>query len=214
MEKHNLYFRVLESFDSKNCPFCYFVESAIEKYFNDILYEGVNDFGFIKKFRETRGFCNFHSYKLLSYKNAISIASLYIYLFKDILSDFENLNKRKNNFKKNNCQACNFIDYTEKMYISTFVNFINEKEVEEKFLKSNGFCVPHFINILESLGKKVPEWFIDFQYKKFENIFFDLKRYLDSKNVSLKEKVPKLTYEEELIYQKALKILSGYQGKK
>ncbi|MEJ5284055.1 MAG: hypothetical protein ACP5Q5_03450 [Brevinematia bacterium] len=55
--------------------------------------------------------------------------------------------------------------------------------------------------------------FFEFEYKKFEKIFSALRRYLDSKNVSLKEKRPKLTYEEELIYQKALKLFSGYSEK-
>lgn len=213
MEKHNLYFRMVESFSASGCPLCFFVEDAVEKYFDNILYEGVNDFGFIEKFRKNKGFCNFHTYKLLSYKNAISTASLYFYLFKDILEDLKNVKREKFSLSKHSCQVCDFVNDTEKMYISTFVVFIDEKELKENFVKSYGFCLPHFINFIDYSGKKIPEWFFEFEYEKFEKIFSSLKIYLDSKNVSLKEKKLKLTYEEELIYQKALKFFSGYSGK-
>ncbi len=89
MEKHNLYFKVLESFSTKECPLCSYVTTLIENYYDNILYEGVNDFGFIKKFRKNRGFCNFHTHKLLSYKRTSEIAFVYFYLYRDLVNNLE-----------------------------------------------------------------------------------------------------------------------------
>jgi hypothetical protein len=213
MEKHSFYFRIIESFESNECPLCFYVNEEVERYFDSLLYEGVNDFGFIQKFRENKGFCNFHTYKLLSYKNATSTATLYFYLFKDILSDLKSFNK-KNLKRSKSCQVCELIDSIERMYLSSFVNFSIEEEFKEKFLKSAGFCLPHFLDLSEFFKKEMPQWLLDFQYKKFEQIFTDIKNYLDFMNFSLGEKRPKLTREQQLIYQKAIKMFSGYNGKK
>jgi len=213
MEKHSFYFRILESFQSLECPLCFYVNESIERYFDSLLYEGVNDFGFIQKFRDNKGFCNFHTYKLLSYKNATSTASLYFYIFKDILPDLKSFNKKKLH-KNDSCQVCDLVDSIERMYLSSFVNFSVEKEFKEQFLKSAGFCLPHFLNLDEFFKKGIPAWLLDFQYKKFEEIFSNIKSYLDFKNFSLGDKRPKLNREEQLIYQKAIKMFSGYNGKK
>jgi len=154
MEKHNFYFKILETFERSECPLCFYINESLEKYFDQLLYEGVNDFNFIEKFRENKGFCNFHTYKLLSYKNATSTASLYYYLFKDILPDLKKFNRNKL-IKNNSCQVCEFVDSNEKMYLESFVNYLNEEEFKDQFLKSSGFCLPHLINIDEYFKKKI-----------------------------------------------------------
>ncbi len=215
MEKHNLYFKVLEGFSTKECPLCNYVTTLIENYYDNILYEGVNDFGFIKKFRKNRGFCNFHAHKLLSYKRTSEIASVYFYLYRDLVNNLEE--EKVFSLNENNCQVCEFVSSIEFDYLHTFINFIEkEHEFKKEFLASDGFCLPHFndlVNLYKKFRLKASESIIDFHLKKYNEIYKNIERYLDFKNVSSRTRT-ELSYEEQLIYQKAIKVFSGYEGKK
>ncbi len=215
MEKHTFYYKIMDSFQADECPACFYLSGAMEKYFDDLLYEGVNDFGFIGKFRENKGFCNFHSYKFLGYKNAMASASLYYYLSMDKLDEMKSISPANPGLTQTkDCQACDFARSSENMYISSLKDFMIEEEFKGSFLNSHGLCVPHYLKLIKKYKNRPPEWIKSFQISIFEEIFSKLKNFIDFRNYSLGGGRPDLTYEEQLIYQKAVRMFSGYEGMK
>ena len=214
MEKHSFYFRMLDSFQSSECPACSFLSDSIEKYFDDLLYEGAADFGFIRNFRKENGFCNFHAYKLASYKNGLAAASLFRYLVRDRLEEFQSGNFPQQLYAQRKCLACDFTFKTEKNYLSTFCEFLDDPELRDAFLQSGGLCLPHFAVLSGLLHGKLPPWLLEFQISQYEKLKSQLENYLDFQNYSLGGKRPDLTYEEQLVYQKATRLFSGYEGMK
>lgn len=212
MEKHILYYRIIESFKSPECPVCAFVREATEKYFDDLLYEGVSDFGFIRTFRKNRGFCNTHAHKLMSYKDGLAVASLYRYLSVDIVRALCSPQSiRCTPVKK--CQACEFILSMEDMYFSGFSRYIDKDDEFNVALKeSSGLCYPHYSWYKKKYRRNLPDWFHEFQRMYFERIESELERFIDSRNVTLGERRPDLTEEEQMVYQKAVRVFSGYEG--
>lgn len=213
-EKHLPYFNVIDSFSSKTCPLCFLIKKRIERYFDTLLYEGINDVKFRKQFRENQGFCNYHSFKFVGYKDGLAVAITH----RDILADFiDNFSKDNEliSFNKNKkgkkCIVCELIKDTESQYLSIIIEYLDEDEFKTNFLSSDGFCIPHYKLILEN-RKLIPDWFIKFQTNKYKEVLLKVEKYLISCSFSLGENRPKLSEEEKLIWKKVVETLFGFDG--
>jgi len=211
-EKHLLYFKVLDSFKTKQCPVCFLVKDRIDRYFDNLIYENINDVGFRKQFRENQGFCNYHSFKFLSCNDGLAISITHRDLLIDII---EKLNKKdvKSFLRKraNKCIICELIKEAETMYISVIIKYLNDDKFKTKLLSSEGLCIPHYKKLLTKT-KTLPQWFTDFHIKRYNEILTKLDKYLDSCNFSLGDKPPLLTDDEKLIWKKLVKTLFGFEG--
>ncbi|NPV00259.1 MAG: hypothetical protein HPY53_02645 [Brevinematales bacterium] len=215
MEKHNLFYELLESLQKHQCSACFYMQNSISRYFDNILYESVMDSGFIANFRKNEGFCNDHAYKFLSYKDGLATARLYYYLSQDININLKKENRIGYGFRKHyGCQICDFIQSTEEIIIDAIGEYLFEPEYENAFKSSYCLCYPHYMRLIKASKRKLPKWLIDFHNLKFDEITEKLKSYLDFQNFSLGDKRPQLTYEEQLIYQEAVRFFSGYEGMK
>jgi hypothetical protein len=209
-EKHFPYFTLIDSFKTIECPICYLIKNSIEKYFDNLLYENITNVEFNKRFRESNGFCNFHSYKFLNYNDSIAIASTHKLLLKDKIKELKNtqLNKKR---KKNKCIICEYINEAEKRYLSIMKYYLEDKEFKNFFLKSDGLCIPHYKNFIK-INKNPPNWFIEFHIKKYEEDLFILNQYLDNCNYPNNKK-SKLSSNNKEIWKNVVKILFGFEGK-
>lgn len=205
-EKHLQYFEVVSAFNFNECPVCFLVKDRTEKFFDNLLYENINDLEFRKKFKENFGFCDYHSYKFLSYNDGVAVALCY----EDLLSDIVTKLKRKDkNLLPTDkvCIVCNLIKKLELKYISVLIEYINDVEFKEKFVHSDGLCVKHLQLYLKKV-KKVPEWFLSFHLERYSQILGSLEKYIDNCNFT-KGKNIELSEEEKLIWKKVVRVLSG-----
>jgi hypothetical protein len=184
--------------------YVFLVKSRVEKFFDVLLYENVNDVQLREKFRKNFGFCPQHSYKLLSYNDVLAVALLH----KDLLEDVvKNLKSRKKKLypETKKCIVCELIKEVEERYTKVVLEYINDAEFKEKFLSSEGFCVPHFKLCLENI-KDRPVWFLDFHLEKYKYILSSLEKYIESCNFAENKKI-NLTEEEKFVWKKIVKIL-------
>lgn len=210
-EKHLLYFKTIESFNSKECPICHLVKSSVENYFQDLLYENINDSGFREKYNKDSGFCNFHSYQFFNYSDSLAIALTHKVLLNNKLKDFKkNKNQKKNYLSKKSCLICRLAHDAEKRYSEIIYSFINDKELKASFLQADGFCIPHFETFINKF-KPIPEWFKDFHYSVFKKILEHLNKYLENCNIT-SGKSAKLTDEEKDVVPKVVSLLFGFNG--
>jgi len=212
-EKHLSYFAVLDAFNSKECPVCFLVKQQIEKYFDNLLYEDVNDIIFRREFRKNHGFCNYHSYKFLSYNDGLAISLTHRDLIVDVIEGLKSksikyLSKRGSD----KCIVCDLAKEAEERYASVIIEYMDDEDFQSKLLSSEGLCVPHYKTLLTKM-KSPPKWLTDFHLKRYKDILSRLDKYLDSCNFSLGEKCPVLTNNEKLIWQKTVKMLFGFEGR-
>jgi len=214
-EKHLSYFAILDSFNSGECPVCSLVKEQIERYFENLLHENINDVSFRKEFRKNYGFCNYHSYKFLSYNDGLAISLTHRDLIIDKIEKLKAGNIKHSLKKKiisTNCIVCKLAKEAEERYISVIIEYLNDEEFKSKLLLSEGLCIPHYEILLTEM-KSPPKWFTDFHIKRYKEILSKLDRYLDSCNFSLGEKCPALTNNEKLIWKKVVKMLFGFNGR-
>ena len=207
-EKHLPFFTLIDSLETKKCPICFLIKDSIEKYFQNLLYENITSVDFNKRFRESNGFCNIHSYKFLSYNKSVAISLTHKLLLKDKIKKIKNIHLNSNN-KKKKCIICEYAKESEKRYLSIMKDFLEDKEFKDHFLKSDGLCIPHYKKFIY---KNIPRWFIEFHIKKYEENLFELNQYLDNCNYADNKKILKHSNNKE-IWKKVVEILFGYEGK-
>jgi len=210
-EKHIPYYTVLESLNSKECPICFLIKSRVEKYFETLLYEGINDIGFREKFNESRGFCNLHSHKFLNYHDGLAIAIVY----REVLANYlKEISTNKYQYKNISihCMICHLVEGKQKEYISLIKEYLSDEEFKLAFEQSYGLCIPHYFAVYKII-ENLPDWFKQFHIKKYQNLFNTLDKYIKSCNASLGEKRPQLSGDEELCWISAVQSIVGFEGK-
>ena len=168
--------------------------------------------GFRIKFREQNGFCNFHSYKFLKYNDSLAVSLTHKdLLFQKIKQYKKKSYKKTGKNKQKNCLICDKAKDAEQRYISEMIEYLNDSEFKNKFIGSEGLCIPHFEFLLQR-NKKIPDWFIRYNKLKYKKLLDDINKYTEACNASLGDIRPALSKDEANSWRKIIGILSGFEG--
>ncbi len=217
-EKHLSYYNLRDMFSKDGCPFCIIIEKSIFKYFDDLLYEGVNTSEIVKSLSKSKGFCKIHSKILLGFNDALGTGILYQRILDDIyhslkndeIKNFLNKNKDLKDIKNKFCPACiNERELLER-YTGVFIDFIDEFLEKLKYKDSYPLCFEHFNYISEKLFKiKSPKLkeFKEVQEKNIKNFLNKLNKLIDSYDYQHSPK--KLTEAEKRVWIDVVELISG-----
>jgi hypothetical protein len=211
-EKHSAYFNFIDACREKECPVCFLTKNKIEKYFDSLLYEYINDPGFREEFAANNGFCNYHSYKFLGYHDELAISITHLEILKNKIKELKaaKVHPKKSGY----CIICNLIKEIESRYITVIVENIDNPEFKNEFLSSAGLCIPHYERLLMEIRRPIPaKWLVDFQIKKYDELYEQLSKLNDSLNESPNKSKIKLSNDEMNSCKKAVKELFGFEGK-
>lgn len=210
-EKHIPFYTVLEALSKESCPICYLVQNSVDKYFNVLLYEGINDIDFRKNFDKNKGFCNFHAYKILNYHDGLAVAIIYREVLREYIEEIlTEKHTNKNNFRS--CVVCSLVTEKEEQYISIVAEYSNDEEFKRGFEDSHGLCLLHYFALLKK-NINMPDWLKRFHIKKYKDLLNTIDKFIDSNNAALGENRPQLTAKEELCWIEIVKTIVGFEGK-
>lgn len=179
---------VNEAFQSGDeCPFCHperEVEQRIIKY---TLGPGASYMEpEVRLATDKEGFCGAHFKKMYDFGNSLGSALImqtyFVSMFEEMIREMDNFqipSKRSLFAKKNDqdesslvrwvrekqssCYICNKIEYNMERYYSTFFALIKDEEFRSRVEGTKGFCMRHFLRLMEVAKDKVPndqrEWF-------------------------------------------------------
>jgi len=217
-ERHLSYYNLRDAFSSYGCPFCIIVEKGLIKYFDDLLYEGVNIAETAKDLSKSKGFCKLHSKLLFEFSDALGTAILY----QRVLDEMNNYLKQSSlkkyidevkNFKENQnkfCPACVKEKEIFERYADIFINFTDD--FLSKYGRKDAFpiCFEHFNVLIDKLIKiKSPQIkeFKDLHEKNIKSFMEKLENLINSYNYHHKEK--KISELEKRAWIDAVEIISG-----
>lgn len=209
-----VYYELKDSLKDDACPICVLINRNVDNFIDALLYESVNDIKIREDIKNSKGYCNYHAWKLQSFGDPLAHAIIYsdlivslireidvflksVKLYEDIENFFgmkkENrklLKRLKDYFASNNdCPICSMVRDWEKEYILSFVEYVgSDKGFREKF-KAGGFlCVPHMFKLLEYCrNKSTIKEIMAVQldkYKKLLNLLNEIKRKSDYRFVN------------------------------
>lgn len=179
---------VNEAFDAEDeCPFCFLERDTEQRVIRYTLGPGASYMEpEVRLATDKEGFCGVHLKKMYDYGNALGNALIlqtyFVGLFEEMVAEMDKfqLPAKRSLFGKKtdteesslirwtrnkqcSCYVCNKIDYNMERYLHTFFYLCKEPEFRAKVEKSKGFCMRHFLSLLETAPDKLPndqrEWF-------------------------------------------------------
>ena len=170
------------------CPFCYLERMAEQRTIRFTLGPGASYMEpDVRGVTDRQGFCREHFQKMYDYGNALGNALvMQTYMlglldeFEQQINGFEVPGKRPLFAKKNapvedndmlrwakqrqsTCYICNRLEYHMQRYYHTFFVMLKDEEFRSRVENSKGFCMRHFVQLLELAKQELPnsqrEWF-------------------------------------------------------
>ena len=182
---------VNEAFASGDeCPFCYLERQAEQRAIRYTVGPGASYMEpEVRGTTDRLGFCRSHMQKLYDYGNALGNALIlqtyYVGMLRELdgqLADFEipakkpllSLKKKESTGAVNallewakeknaSCYLCDKLAYNMARYYTTFFYLVKDEEFRAKAEQCKGFCLRHFVQLMEKAEKELPnaqrEWF-------------------------------------------------------
>ena len=199
---------VNEAFTSGDeCPFCYLERMAEQKAIRYTLGPGASYMEpDVRGVTDSRGFCREHFKKMYDYGNALGNALIMQTYYAGLLEAFSRemdsfiLPDKKPLFghkkdtrelpilswakeRGSSCYICEKIDYNMNRYYATFFALIKDAEFRIRVEGSKGFCMRHFVSLMEAAKDELPssqrEWFYPAVLKLMKDNLCRVKEDID-----------------------------------
>jgi hypothetical protein len=167
------YFDLLETLPKSGCAVCHLVLDHTRRYIDSILYEAVLDHKVHQVVRARRGFCNEHSWQLTTFSGVqLGVAILYEAALDDVLQTMATssseptasttFGRLRGNHRRQDaalsdnlepsatCLICDSMIAAENRLVETMSKHISETPMQTAFRQSDGLCLGHFRQLLET----------------------------------------------------------------
>jgi hypothetical protein len=144
-ERHTTFFNLFDALAEKDCALCRLVAKAGHDALDALLYENVNDPGTREAMLASRGFCATHAELAAHMSDALGVAMLYEALCREAANQ---VTRDLPTEATQPCPICRVAAGAEDRYIAEFCLRIDESDFRERFLDSDGFCLPHFQRVI------------------------------------------------------------------
>jgi len=216
-EKHVHFFKLVDSFSAAGCPFCFYVQNRMQRYFETLLYEGVNDRAFRRKFNAAGGFCKHHVEQLGSYNDGLAVAILYQPILEKTVrkavprprdvAGGSRASRTSRGRKAAECPACEAEAASRDDYVSVFSHFVEDDELAAAYGSSPGFCLPHYRQITAPLAA-VPEWLENGQTRALSQLADGVDRLIEFSNFT-GDAARNLSREDQLVWKRLIRRIYG-----
>lgn len=199
---------VNEAFRSGDeCPFCYLEREVEQRTIKYTLGAGASYMEpEIRRITDKEGFCGAHLKKMFDFGNPLGSALIMQTYFDGL---FEEMNREMDNFqipgkrslfgkkteqeessltkwareKQSSCFICNKIEYNMQRNYNTFFALIKDSEFRTCVEGTKGFCMRHFLRLMEEAKNKLPndqrEWFYSTVFQLMRENMVRVKGDLD-----------------------------------
>ena len=169
---------------AKTCPLCHLEIESAHRYFDNLLYEYVNDVGLRAALVRSKGFCRPHGAVLLSFRDRLGTAILYqdqVSLFLHALDRMRPKNPRTlrkvvEAYRQHApCPACESQRQTLDSFMTILLYGISEPEMCSAMEAAQPFCAPHFLAIIaKAENAESRKFLIRVERRKLEELSQDL----------------------------------------
>jgi bacterioferritin-associated ferredoxin len=193
----------------EECFLCTLEDEIERKYIDTYLSELVMDASSRQKIVESRGFCNHHFYRMLitankpGSSNGHGIALVNKSIVDELVQD---LHKQKSHqiddldkllATGNKCPACIHLAEFSKTYAEKILELLSSdnKEFLKLLKESKGFCIPHFVTLVQmvkdvepSQSQKINKTLLEIEEKNFRRLDSELAEYVKRQSYEFSEK--------------------------
>lgn len=222
--RHMPYFNLLEALGGPGCGLCALGGKAIDRFFDNMLYEYVNDPGTQEMMTASHGLCATHSELLLNYRGALGVAILYNAVLRRLESELSQPQEPGNGaiarlfgrradsqpIASARCPACATRDETALRAIREFDAHHAEPDLVATWQASDGFCLPHLNQALPELTGPARAAVISRQREVWARLRADLEEFIRKNDYRFNEEG--FTDIESRSWQQAVRATAGAPG--
>jgi hypothetical protein len=205
-EKHLPYFKFVKSLGESGCPVCNQVSSALDDWYENLLYESANDRPLRHRFDAENGLCAEHAHRLRSSNDGLGAAVIYRNLLEKTVDALGRRSQPPLNAGA--CVACDAEADAEARYVGLVADFLDEEDMRAGLEGGAGLCMPHLAAVL-ALRKDAPEWFYELHKARCATLLEVIVRYIDCQKLSTEERKQKLSFEDEMAWKNIAPLLTG-----
>jgi hypothetical protein len=209
-EKHLPYFAFIKTLSGPGCPVCRQVESSLDEWFENLLYESANDRPLRHRFDAERGLCGRHAHDLCSSESdGLGAAIIYRNILESAVGTMAAGKAPEVN--EGGCAACDHERDAESRFVGLVADFLDEEEMRAGLESSRGLCLPHVAAVL-ARRRDAPPWFLELHRSRSAELLGILVRYIDSFKLSTEERRAELSFEEEMAWKSLAPLMTGDGG--
>mgnify|MGYP005862092349 CR=1 FL=1 len=172
-----------EALERDICPICFLSRSNEYRQLDMLLYERINDLGARRKLKRSRGFCVYHTYRLLEVGGYGCHAKIAI-LFKDLVDDMAqevgklNTSRPKYIDMESDCPICAGLRQTEADFAIIMVAYLADAERRMRYGRSFGLCLRHFNDVMARADRSLRQFLRDDQELRLRALSADLGEFV------------------------------------
>ena len=165
------------------CPLCFLAGEAEYRYLDALLYEKMNNGAIRAALARSRGFCRYHTYRMIEiggYGTNVKLAILYEDLVNAASDEVAALRERGSTGEPTPelCPACRVVAETERTYISVLLTSLEHGEGREAYRRSFGLCMPHFSRAYGPASRGTRAFLKEDQLARLEGLAYDLGEFI------------------------------------
>lgn len=172
-----------EALEQGICPICYLTSEAEYRYLDTLLYEKMNNGAIRAALARSRGFCRYHTYRLIEiggYGTNVKLAILYKDLVHAMADEVNALKERGSQGQEaqEGCPACRIVADTERPHAHVLLASLRYEEGREAYQRSFGLCMPHFFGIYGAAPRETRAFLKEDQRARLEALADDLGEFI------------------------------------
>ena len=194
------------------CPICYLASEAEYRYLDTLLYEKMNNGAVRAGLARSRGFCRYHTFRLIDiggYGTNVKLAILYKDLVSAITDEVAALKDRgaTGGPAVEDCPACRVVSESEKTYMHVLRVSLENEEGRAAYRRSFGLCMPHFFRVYDGASRATRALLKEDQTQRLEALSQDLAEFI-RKSVTKDETFGS----ERSAWQRVIQLYAGTPG--
>jgi hypothetical protein len=165
------------------CPLCFLASETEYRYLDALLYEKMNNGAIRAALARSRGFCRYHTYRMIEiggYGTNVKLAILYKDLVNAISDEVAALRDKgpAGEPTPEGCPACRAVAETERNYTHVFLTSLEHEEGLEAYRRSFGLCMPHFSRVYGPASRRARAFLKEDQLGRLGNLAHDLGEFI------------------------------------
>jgi len=206
---------LIQACKQPGCPVCRVEQASVDRYIDNLFYESVNDIQLRERLRASMGFCHEHAWLAVDKRlgNALGFAIIYHDVINNTLKQLENnvtppATKHWSTLIKQipeqvsamaqrvlyaltphkHCIVCLQRDKTLHTLISSFTESLDDPEMTNALLSSDGLCLPHLKKTFESVRDlETSNFLLSTHREKLESLRDELKEFIRKNDYRFKD---------------------------
>lgn len=165
------------------CPLCYLASEAEFRHLDTLLYEKMNNGAIRAALARSRGFCRYHTYRLIEiggYGTNVKLAILYKDLVNAAADEVAELRDRgaQGEAPQESCPACRVVAESERTYTHVLLSSLRHDEGVAAYRRSFGLCMPHFFRVYAAAPRDARALLKEDQLSRLGDLADDLGEYI------------------------------------